>query len=275
MKRSLKAALVLSATIISSVPAVAAQADDLIEPGSSYSAARILLVPRGYALTQLPKQRCIEGMSSRTAICEAYPETAFCPGTGLTNCQFAFREPKGDWLLVQTEAEKRPTVGRKPVGFIFSSQDVRDATTPGRSVRLGEKISRQALTKLFTGYDVRYAKGEDCLTCATISGGNGQFELSFAKDGRTIIDIKSHDERSRDAQGNAVGASLLEAVGSTSAQCDAGMDTTCASPSLKGLWYIVAEDDRCPITVKEKRPTDIPACARIAGFQILAINFGR
>lgn len=206
---------------------------------------------------------------------KAYPVTVPCSGTGLTNCQFAFREPKGDWLLVQAEAEKRPTSGRKPVGFIFGSQDVRHATIPGRSVRLGEKTTRHSIKMRFAGYEVRYTKGEDCLTCAAISGPDGQFEISFSQDARTIVDIRSNDDRSRDAHGNAVGSSLTKAIGSTSAQCNAGMDTTCASPSLKGLWYIVAEDDRCPITVKEKQPTDIPACARIAGFQILGIDFGR
>lgn len=202
----------------------------------------------------------------------AYPAAVSCSGTGLTDCQLAFREPKGSWLLVQTEADKRSTVSRKPAGFIFSQQEVRHATTPGRSARLGEQISRQALTRRFAGYEVRYTKGEDCLTCAVISGADGQFEVSFAQDGRTIIDISSHDDRSHDAQGNAVGSSLVKAIGSTSTQCDAGMDTTCASPGLKGLSYILAEDDRCPIAVKEKQPTDIPACARIAGFQIHAID---
>src|SRR3954469_15895333 len=92
-------------------------------------------------------------------------------------------------------------------------------------------------------HDTRCAtpKGEDCLTCAAISGTEGQFGVSFARDGRTIVEIRSYDSRSRDAQGNTVGASLGEALGSTSVQCNAGMDTTCASPSLKGLWYIVAE----------------------------------
>jgi hypothetical protein len=160
-------------------------------------------------------------------------------------------------------------------GFIFRAQDVQHAMSPSRSVRLGEKISPQALKKRFAGYEVRYTKGEDCLTCAVISGADGQFGVSFAQDGRTIVDIRSYDTRSRDARGNTIGASLGEAIRSTSAQCDAGMDTTCASPSLKGLWYIVAEDDRCPITVKEKQPSDIPACARVAGFQILATEFGR
>lgn len=238
---------------------------------------------------------------------KASPVAMPCSGTGLTNCQIAFRESKGDWLLVQTEAERSattgqvtqldPTVNRAQTvissehaqllasrvekvrdvhakGFVFTSQDIRHATNPSRSVRIGEKISPQSLKKRFTGYGVRYLKGEDCLTCAVIFGADGQFEVSFAQDGRTIVDIRSRDDRSRDTQGNAVGASLAKAIGSTSAQCDAGMDTTCASPNLKGLSYIVADDDRCQITVKEKKPAEIPACARIAGFQILTIESG-
>jgi hypothetical protein len=153
-------------------------------------------------------------------------------------------------------------------GFIFRAQEIRDATNPSQSVRLGEEISPQALKKRFAEYEVRYTKGEDCLTCAVISGTDGQFQIDFAQDGRTIINIRSSDDRSHDAQGNSIGSSLQKALGSNSAQCDAGMDTTCASPTLRGLSYIVADDDRCPIAPKEKQPTDIPACARIAGFQI-------
>jgi hypothetical protein len=153
-------------------------------------------------------------------------------------------------------------------GFIFRAQEIRDATNPSQSVRPGEKITPQALKKRFAEYEVRYTKGEDCLTCAVISGTDGQFQIDFAQDGRTIINIRSSDDRSRDAQGNSIGSSLLKALGSNSAQCDAGMDTTCASPTLRGLSYIVADDDRCTIAPKEKQPTDIPACARITGFQI-------
>jgi hypothetical protein len=156
----------------------------------------------------------------------------------------------------------------KHKGFIFRAQDIRDATNPSQSVRLGEKISPQALKKRFAEYEVRYTKGEDCLTCAVVSGTDGQLQIDFAQDGRTIINVRSSDDRSRDAQGNSIGSSLLKALGSNSAQCDAGMDTTCASPTLRGLSYVVADDDRCPIAPKEKQPTDIPACARIAGFQI-------
>jgi hypothetical protein len=156
----------------------------------------------------------------------------------------------------------------KPAGFIFDTESVYRATSQDQSVRLGEKISPPSLKERFGGYEVRYTKGEDCLICAVISGRDGQFQIDFADDGRTIINMSSSDDRSRDAQGNSIGSSLRGAIGSNSAQCDAGMDTTCTSPSLKGLWYVVADDDRCPINVKEKQPTEIPACAHIGGFQI-------
>lgn len=205
---------------------------------------------------------------------KADPAAAPCIGTGLTNCQLAFRETKDDRLLVQSEAERRPNTISKPMGFVFSSQGIHHAASPKRSVRLGEKVSPQSLKTRFLGYEVRYTNGEDCLTCAVISGADGQFKVSFAQDGRTVVDIRSYDDRSRDTQGNTYGASLAKAIGSTSAKCDAGMDTTCASPNSKGLSYIVAGDDQCPIIIRDKQPTDIPACARIAGFQILAIESG-
>jgi len=87
-------------------------------------------------------------------------------------------------------------------GFLFGAQSIRHATNPSRSVRIGEKISPQSLKKRFAEYEVRYAKGEDCLTCAVASGLDGQFQVSFAQDGRTIVDIRSYDSRSHDPQGN-------------------------------------------------------------------------
>lgn len=205
------------------------------------------------------------GMTAKAADEVADPGRAYSSTWQLTQLLAGAQDKTQYSMKVASDGQK---------GFIFRAQDVQHATNPSQSVRLGEKISPQALKKRFAGYEVRYTKGEDCLTCAAISGADGQIRVSFARDGRTIIDIQSYDTRSRDARGNTIGASLGEAIGSTSAQCDAGMDTTCASSTLKGLSYIVAGDDQCPITVKEKQPIDIPACARIAGFQILAIEAG-
>jgi hypothetical protein len=54
--------------------------------------------------------------------------------------------------------------------------------------------------------------------------------------------------------------------------CDTGETTSCASTASANLHYIVAEDDRCQISVQEKQPTHIPACARIDGFQLDALE---
>jgi hypothetical protein len=232
----------------------------------------------------------------------------FCSDAGLANCRSAFRAAKRDWLLAASEGVKRATIGRNlkltleiqqmhiaaanqssatnsaeapPIkrnswsGFVFDASSVKHSTKPALLIRLGEKIARQTLKRRFAGYDVRYAKGEGCLTCAVITGADGQIEVSFAKDGRTIVDMRSYDERSHDTLGNGVGGSLTKAIGFNSAQCDAGESTTCASPDLKGLLYIVTDDERCPMKVEEERPVVIPNCARIAGFQILSSNNGR
>lgn len=137
-------------------------------------------------------------------------------------------------------------------------------------MRVGETISKQALQRRFTGYDVRYAKGEGCLICAVITGPDGQFEVDFDRDGQTVLHLRSVDNRIRDALGNEIGSPLKTALGAETAICDAGESTTCASTAFKGLSYIVTEDERCPITVQEKQPTQIPACARIGGFQLLS-----
>jgi hypothetical protein len=153
-------------------------------------------------------------------------------------------------------------------GFAFDASSIKHSATPALRIRVGEKISKQALQRRFTGYDVRYAKGEGCLICAVITGPDGQFDVDFDQDGRTVLHLRSVDNRIRDALGNEVGSLLKRALGTETATCDAGESTTCASTALKGVSYIVAEDDRCPITVQDRQPTKIPTCARIGGFQI-------
>jgi hypothetical protein len=222
----------------------------------------------------------------------------FCSDTRSGNCLSAFRGSTRDWLLAATEGVKRPTLHRDlenqqmhvasanqpsatnsteapPTkrngsgGFVFDASSVKHSTKPALLIRLGEKITKQALKRRFAGYDVRYTTGEGCLTCAVITGTDGQFDVDFDHDGRTVINLRSIDDRARDVKGNSVGSPLAEAIGSNTANCDAGESTTCASPDVKGLLYVVAEDDQCPFTVTEKQPTDIPACARIGGIQIL------
>jgi hypothetical protein len=154
-------------------------------------------------------------------------------------------------------------------GLVFDASSIRHSANPALRIRVGEKISKEALKRRFAGYDVRYARGEGCIICAVITGPDGQFDVDFDQDGRTVLHLRSVDNRIRDALGNEVGSPLKRALGTETATCDAGESTTCASTALKGVSYIVAEDDRCPITVQDRQPTKIPTCARIGGFELL------
>ena len=42
-----------------------------------------------------------------------------------------------------------------------------------------------------------------------------------------------------------------------------------ARESLRVIFYIFTDDERCTLSVKEKKSTVIPSCARIGGFQIV------
>lgn len=153
-------------------------------------------------------------------------------------------------------------------GFIFSADRVFNARNTGEFVQLSERLPVAQLKKRFSRYTVHVTKGEDCLVCAAISGSGGGLYVDYDEAAVTVTRISSEEKNSRDAMGNAIGSSLREAVGSA-AQCDAGMSLTCASPKLKGLSYIVADDDKCTIVVnEEKKLSEIPACARIDGFEI-------
>jgi len=153
-----------------------------------------------------------------------------------------------------------------PPGFVFSGNGVQHTGDPSVRIRIGERLTPQALRKRFARYQVQYASGEDCTACAIVSGGDGRFEVYFAKDARTVRGIRTSDERSRDSQDNAARGSLLQIVGTTSLRCDAGDETTCASPDVRGLAYIIAEDEKCPLSVERRKPTTISACTRIEGF---------
>ncbi len=86
--------------------------------------------------------------------------------------------------------------------------------------------------------------------------------MDYDEKGIVIIGITSNDKKAIDALGSGVGSSLRDAT----AHCDAGDFTTCASPRLTGLHYIVQESEKCPLLAKENQATEIPACARIEGF---------
>lgn len=154
-------------------------------------------------------------------------------------------------------------------GFMFGATSVANTANAAETVRISERIGPAELKRRFSAYSVRIVKGEDCLTCAVISGRVGSIEVDWASDGRTVTGVTSREEKSLDSLGNRFGGSLAAALGTAVAQCDNGMELTCASPKLKGLSYIVAADDKCQIEVDGNKPSRIPDCARIGGFQII------
>jgi hypothetical protein len=101
---------------------------DLIRPGSTYSAARKLLLTKDYMPMEFSKQHCLDNASGRSAVCKAFPETGFCAGTGLANCQFVFETPDGNLLLVETEGEERDEAGRD-IGLDLGVKRARLANT--------------------------------------------------------------------------------------------------------------------------------------------------
>jgi hypothetical protein len=136
------------------------------------------------------------------------------------------------------------------------------------SVRLLERLPVAQLKKRFSRYKVDVTAGEDCSICATISRGEVSISVDYDENGIVIVGISSNDNESTDALGNGVRSSLRNAIGAPTADCDAGMWTPCASPQLTGLHYIVEENERCRLLIKENQATEIPACARIDGFRI-------
>jgi len=154
-------------------------------------------------------------------------------------------------------------------GFIFDAQSVHHSSKPNLTLRIGEKISRDALKKRFAGYKVEYRKGDvDCYACADIIGSDVSLFVSFAEDGRTVQNIDSTDSKSIDTFGNKIGGSLQKALGTT-ANCQEGI--RCDSSSLNGLRYYADYKDSCSIKLSEpygSQIADIPACATIRSFSI-------
>lgn len=117
-------------------------------------------------------------------------------------------------------------------------------------------------------------EGEGCLIYATISSQDGRFEVGFDQTGQTVFDLRSTDDRVRDRLGNEVRSPLRNGLAAEAATCDAGESITCASPLIKGLSYIVIEDDRCSVSVKDQSPTRIPLVLASADFRSFRMRIG-
>jgi hypothetical protein len=167
------------------------------------------------------------------------------------------------------EVDAIEEVAPDAVGFIFTADRATNLSNENETVRLLERLPAAELKKRFSRYKVDVTAGEDCVICATVSKEDVSIMIDYDKTGIVIVGISSNDNKATDALGNGVGSSLRSAIGA-SANCEAGMQMTCASPRLIGLHYVVEDLEKCPIVVKEKQATEIPLCARIGGFQITA-----
>jgi hypothetical protein len=111
MNRKWMAIVSIIAALIAASVSSHAGAAEIIRPGTNYSVARQQLLSRGFVGLKFPRQRCLDNVSARTTICDAYPETSFCAGTDLANCQFAYQDNDGAILLVETEGEEHNNPG--------------------------------------------------------------------------------------------------------------------------------------------------------------------
>jgi hypothetical protein len=153
----------------------------------------------------------------------------------------------------------------EPGYLVYTGERITHSREPKLSIRLGEPLAIQDLKRRFTGYIVRATFGEDCYYCANVTGRGGSFAIDYDASGVLIAGITSTDKTSVDALGNKVGAALRKIIG-PSGNCDSGDFLTCKS-LIPNLEYIV-ESEKCNIHVQEGLKTEIPACAKIAGFRI-------
>ena len=96
--------IVLLGALLTGFPAHA-QAPAL-KRGAPYSSVRETLIKQGFSPVSFPKEEQQQRCWGRTEICEAYPETSGCAGTGRGQCQFVFRGPQGAFVVITTVGEE-------------------------------------------------------------------------------------------------------------------------------------------------------------------------
>lgn len=150
--------------------------------------------------------------------------------------------------------------------FIVTGETLTSRYNPDHKVRVGERLPVSSLKKRFVGFDIQSTSSEDCNFCASVSSSGQGFQVNYDIDGIVVTSILCFDGCA-DALGNEHGSRLLDAIGDR-ASCDAGLYTTCRSPRIDGLNYILYEDsENCDFEINGGE-TRIPACAKVGGFQI-------
>jgi hypothetical protein len=172
--------------------------------------------------------------------------------------------------IVSSLAVSSPTIAlpAQNEGFVFSGDQAVSATDKRQFIRVWEKLSVSQLKKRFPSYSVSAIESDCGGTCTLIEGeGSTYIRIDYGGDRKwSFYRIYSDARSSRDTSGNVIGTSLRKAVGANTTKCDRGEDTTCESVLIKGLSYIVGG---CPFEAES-----IPACAKVAGFEISATQVG-
>ncbi len=86
--------IALIGALVMACPA-AAQQLPRFQKDTPYSQVRAKLIASGYKVHKIPAaefDRCAPG---RTELCDIYPETRICRGTGRASCEFVLVGPKG------------------------------------------------------------------------------------------------------------------------------------------------------------------------------------
>jgi len=150
--------------------------------------------------------------------------------------------------------------------FVVTGDSITSSISPSHTVKVGERLPITELKKRFGGYTIQSTAGEDCAICASVYKSDVGFEVNYDETGVVVTSVVCNQGCS-DALGNEVGAKLQSAIGAMG-NCDAGDYTTCVSPRVSGLIYIVNDDSsQCQFNVSGQA-TKIPECAEIGGFMI-------
>jgi len=97
--------------LAASLPAsVAAQTPprELWPSAMTYANVRMNLIAQGYRPLRFPPAEIEMRCFTRAEICNAYPETESCAGTGQGECLFVFADPRGGFFTVTTRGEVLP-----------------------------------------------------------------------------------------------------------------------------------------------------------------------
>jgi hypothetical protein len=151
--------------------------------------------------------------------------------------------------------------------LVVTGTGIVNSANPSQYVNFGERLPIAALKKRFTGFTVQSTAGEDCLYCAFVSRSETGFEVNYDDTG-IIVDSIVCGQGCSDALGNEMDGKLQDAIGEIG-NCEAGYYTTCSSPRVDRLVYIVNDDPNISSFEVTGSETKIPKCAQIGGFMVM------